>query len=83
VLLRALVLIGLICSIDVPAARTPQSASPHAQIITVRTGDTLWAIASAVTPEGADVRTTVDQIIDDNHLTSPTIVPGQHLVVSP
>ncbi len=45
--------------------------------LVVAPGDTLWGIAAA--HYGGDPRVRVDQIIRVNHLTSPTLVPGQTL----
>jgi nucleoid-associated protein YgaU len=47
----------------------------------VRAGDTLWEIARAHTPDGADVRDTVDEIQVMNVLDGSTIFPGDRLVV--
>jgi Tfp pilus assembly protein FimV len=46
----------------------------------VRSGDTLWAIATAVAP-GQDPRVTVDSIEAANHVDAGTLRPGQTLVV--
>jgi nucleoid-associated protein YgaU len=47
----------------------------------VVTGDTLWDIAAVHTPAGGDVRRTVYDIRQANHLESATIVPGQVLQI--
>ena len=44
----------------------------------VRSGDTLWMIASELAPE-KDPREVVDLLMKANHLIEPTIVPGQTL----
>jgi len=44
----------------------------------VKSGDTLWTIASTLEP-GKDRREVVYDLIQANHLGSPTIVPGQTL----
>jgi LysM repeat protein len=48
----------------------------------VRTGDTLWTIASKLEP-GKDRREVVYDLIQANRLGSPTILPGQILHLSP
>ncbi|AKV55061.1 peptidoglycan-binding LysM [Bifidobacterium actinocoloniiforme DSM 22766] len=48
---------------------------------TVRPGDTLWTYAKMVTPAGGDVSETVDQLMELNGLSSPTLQTGQRLVV--
>ena len=48
--------------------------------VVVRSGDTLWSIASSVA-EGADVRTVVDRIQELNGLEGAEIQPGQTLLL--
>ena len=48
---------------------------------TVRSGDTLWAIASSRVAPGDDVRVLIEDIRRDNGLTSSVIVPGQVLLI--
>lgn len=47
----------------------------------VVTGDTLWDIAAGYTPAGGDVRHTVYDIRQANHLESASIFPGQVLQI--
>jgi nucleoid-associated protein YgaU len=47
--------------------------------VTVRPGDTLWAIAAAHAGPGTDISEIVDQISDVNHLQSGSLQPGQLL----
>ena len=47
----------------------------------VRSGDTLWDIASERTPDGRDVRDTVAAIRSINRLSQSVIHPGQVLEV--
>ena len=46
--------------------------------VVVESGDTLWSIATSIAGDG-DVRTTIDEIRQLNHLTSADIAPGQVL----
>ena len=46
--------------------------------VVVRSGDTLWSIASSVAA-GHDVREVVDRIQEVNRLADSTLVPGQVL----
>ena len=46
---------------------------------TVQPGDTLWSVAAAIAPEGADVRATVDELADLNG--GPTLAVGQRLAL--
>jgi Tfp pilus assembly protein FimV len=47
--------------------------------VTVRPGDTLWAIAAAHAAAGSDVQEMIDRITDANHLGSGALQPGQRL----
>ena len=47
--------------------------------VTVRPGDTLWAIATAHTESNADVQETIDRITEVNHLDSAALQPGEQL----
>ena len=60
------------------AAGGPSTPAGPASTLVVQPGDTLWSIAADVAPD-ADVRITVDQLIELNG-ASP-IVPGQELVL--
>ena len=48
---------------------------------TVQPGDTLWAYAASITPEGGDVSRTVRELIDLNELDSASLIPGQRIIV--
>jgi nucleoid-associated protein YgaU len=62
---------------SVPSAPQPVPAS---SVVTVRTGDTLWAIAARVAPQ-RDPRDEVAALQARNHLASVDLVPGQQLTV--
>lgn len=49
--------------------------------VVVQEGDTLWAIANAISCESEDIRLKVHLIIDENELASATIHPGDTLRV--
>ncbi|TDC95131.1 LysM peptidoglycan-binding domain-containing protein [Saccharopolyspora aridisoli] len=49
-------------------------------VVQVRTGDTLWGIATRVAPD-ADTRAAVDRIVELNGLGAPSAEPGRFLVV--
>jgi LysM domain len=53
---------------------------PATQRITVRPGETLWAIADRVAP-GADPRSTIARLESMNHLRSSTVPAGSVLLV--
>ncbi len=48
---------------------------------TVHAGDSLWEIADEYTPEGRDVRNTIEAIKRLNHLGGSVIQPGQVLEI--
>ena len=49
--------------------------------VTVRNGDTLWAIAAAHAGQSGDVPGMVDRITEANHLGTAPLQPGQRLRV--
>jgi LysM repeat protein len=57
-------------------AATPQ----HYATVVVRSGDTLWSIASKHSGSN-DVQDTIDQISEVNHLHGAALAPGQRLRV--
>jgi nucleoid-associated protein YgaU len=58
-----------------------QGSPPGAyEVVTVRPGDTLWAIAAVRYPN-ADTREKVEEIERANGLSDPSIQPGQNLRV--
>ncbi len=46
---------------------------------TVSSGETMWAIASALTPAGGDVRDTIGDIQHLNAMTGTDLVAGQQI----
>ncbi len=64
-----------------PGAGADPVRSGRTTTVTVRPGQTLWDIASRVSP-GADVRATVDEIAELNHLQSAgDVQAGRQLLV--
>ncbi len=61
-------------------ADAPVAAQPVV-VHTVVSGETVWQIAASVTPQGGDVRDTIEQIGQLNSLTSTHIEPGQVLIL--
>ncbi|HEX6988133.1 MAG TPA: LysM peptidoglycan-binding domain-containing protein [Bacillota bacterium] len=77
VVLAALVVLG------VPRIFAARAGEPGDGLVTVvvSAGDTLWDLAEAHGPQGADPRVTVDRIQRLNSLSTPLIRPGQRLLI--
>ena len=75
---RVLVLL-LLGSLVVAIAARQSSGAGHQQTVIVRSGDTLWSIATA--HYAGDPREGVWEIQKRNHLTGETIQPGERLVL--
>ncbi len=78
----AIALAALSLSVTLPAlssirlyAATPERST----FVTVRPGDTLWAIAASHTSANGDIEQTVDRISAENHLGSSSLQPGERL----
>lgn len=83
-LMPAVALAGLSALVTVPVLSSSHlyaAAPEHLTRVTVRSGDSLWSLASAHTSTGASVQDTIDKIAGVNHLESATIVPGQRLEI--
>ncbi len=72
-LIAVFLLIGGAASADTPPGPTTEYV--------VVSGDTLWAIASDLTPEGEDVRVTISHIKELSGIRSSTLTPGQILTL--
>jgi LysM repeat protein len=72
---------GLSLAVSIPAlSSTIHAAAPvRYATVTVKSGDSLWTLASARTASGGDVQETIDQIVAANHLSSKSLSPGQTL----
>ena len=75
-------LVGMVATVfasvaDADAPRVPQEVTVH----TVSAGESLWQVAASVTTAGDDVRDTMDQVMDLNHLEGSQLAVGQQLVV--
>jgi LysM repeat protein len=75
---RILIVLTVVLVMWLAFARGSNSAGP-AQTVTVRAGDTLWAIASA--HYAGDPREGVWKLQQRNHLSDGTLSPGQRLVL--
>jgi LysM repeat protein len=77
----AVTALGLMVALPtLSSVRLYAASARHYTTVTVRPGDTLWAIAAAHASPNADVQEVLDQISDVNHL-SGAIQPGQHLQI--
>jgi len=81
-LMPLIAIAGLSLVVTLPALSATQlhAAKPVTfTTVTVRSGDSLWKLADARTPQGGDIQAMVDAIIAVNHLSGAAIAPGQHL----
>lgn len=80
--LRMLVLAAAVTAVFLllTSADAEQPPPPTTQHV-VQAGDTLWAVAKSITPEGGDVRRSVHEILDINGLADAVIHPGQVLEI--
>ncbi len=84
--LLALAFVTVLVAVFVAAVSGMSQASADgdpatAGTVVVEGGDTLWGIASDLTPAGDDVRDTVALLLDANDLSSPTVSVGTVLRV--
>jgi LysM repeat protein len=80
VALALLLVAGLVMLGSRAAADAPLSGV-EVQRHVVAPGETLWQVASAITPRGHDVRDTVAQLVRMNDLPSAAVQAGQVIVV--
>ncbi|SRR5690606_2879373 len=78
--LSVLVLVGAVVA---PQAFATDDAATPAELdtYTVGAGESLWSIAANLTPEGRDVRDTMDEIVKLNALSSSQLQAGEQLVI--
>lgn len=78
--LIALGSLSLAVSIPTLASGHLYAASPQRyETVVVKSGDNLWTLSAARTTSTGDVQATIDRVMADNHLTTATLQPGQHL----
>lgn len=75
-LLWVIVLVALVWA----KANEPVPATQY-RLCIVQEGETLWDIASEVTPNSRDVRETIDEIKEKNEIGTGYIYEGQRLQV--
>jgi LysM repeat protein len=71
----------LAAALLVPGMRAVSALQDHpspTRTYVVEAGDTLWTIASRIDPS-ADRRVIVDEVMNLNEMSSPTLYPGQRL----
>ena len=79
VLAAAVALAGVaLVWLAVRSAPPAVASRPAPAVVTVRSGDTLWSIATRVAPQ-ADPRAEVAALQQANHLTGVALAPGQRL----
>ncbi|MGO4544825.1 LysM peptidoglycan-binding domain-containing protein [Paenibacillus sp. 2TAB23] len=63
------------------SSKLPATASNEEQVVTVHSGDTLWAIAKRYSDSKHDIRYIIYRIKDRNELNTSEINPGQTLII--
>ncbi len=81
--LRLLVLATAVAAVFLllASAGSADELPPPTRTYVVDPGDTLWEIADALAAPGADVRDTVDSIMELNSFDGATIYPGQAILL--
>jgi len=76
----SLVALSLMAALPSLAGMHAYAAGPeHYKTVTVRPGDTLWALAASRTASGGNVTEMVDRIVAVNGLHGGELALGQHL----
>jgi LysM repeat protein len=81
-LMPLIAIAGLSLVVTLPALSATQlhAAKPVTfTTVTVKSGDSLWTIASKRTSVDGDVQSMVDEIVAVNHLDGAALNPGQRL----
>lgn len=79
---RMLILITALAIMSIPLIVKAKGTQESQYItIVVRSGDTLWDIASEYTDNNKDVRETIYNIKKTNNMDDVIIVPGQELLI--
>lgn len=78
-LLGSALLAGVLVA-PMASARGDAPGDASGERYVVRSGDTLWTIATELAP-GRDPRLVVDALVQANHVDPGALVPGQALVV--
>jgi LysM repeat protein len=81
-LMPAIALAGLSLVVALPTLSSMRLYAATTQryvTVTVRPGDTLWALAAAHARPSTEVQEIVDRITEANHLRAGALQPGEHL----
>lgn len=80
---RLALLLAVVCAVFLMIGSSAEAGTPALPPIeyVVQPGDSLWAIASSFTPDGADVRRLVADIGALSGTNGGRIVPGQVLLI--
>lgn len=76
----AIALAAVVGSVAGAAMGTPASAG-GLEVVTVKSGDSLWSIAATAAAPGEDVRDLMSEIVELNGLQGTTLAAGQELTV--
>ncbi len=83
---RALVLFVLVAVAVLAAPRAFAGSDPAPMessltTYTVASGDTLWELAAALTPEGEDVSETVADLVELNRMPDASLQAGEQILI--
>ncbi len=81
VLLAVLVLLATLVAPRALAGSDEVPVTSSLTTYTVSSGDTLWEIASSLTPAGEDVSDKLAEIVEVNRMDGSTIVAGEQILL--
>ena len=71
----------LVFALILSAQITNASSERESITVTVHKGDTLWSIAKEYGNDNQDVRKTIDEIKEMNHMQNSTLISGQSIKI--
>jgi LysM repeat protein len=79
--LSVIAVLGTISLTNAPARADVSSDAQNVVAYMVKPGDTLWSYASSMSWNGNDTGENVDELMELNHLSTPSLEVGQRIVV--
>ncbi|WP_062203098.1 LysM peptidoglycan-binding domain-containing protein [Demequina salsinemoris] len=81
VVLMVLVALGMLVAPRAIAGSDEVPVEAALSTYTVATGDTLWGLASALTPAGEDVAETVAELVELNRMSDSALMAGEQILI--